>query len=31
MSGKYEGYLQALLAPLGLYDLTGGQIGRAHV
>ena len=25
MSGKYEGYLQALLAPLGLYDLTGGQ------
>ena len=25
MSGKYEGYLQALLAPLGLYDLTGGR------
>ena len=22
MSGKYEGYLQAMLAPLGLYDLT---------
>ena len=25
MSGKYEGYLQAMLAPLGLYDLTGGR------
>ena len=25
MSGKYEGYLQALLAPLALYDLTGGR------